>query len=63
MKTIICIVLCLCLSGGLQAGTRKSNLKVLYVGVRRMSIMSVTVPIRRCWHKAVRNVWLPLTRC
>lgn len=32
MKTIICIVLCLCLSGGLQAGIRKSNLKVLYVG-------------------------------
>lgn len=32
MKTIICIVLCWCLSGGLQAGIRKSNLKVLYVG-------------------------------
>ena len=32
MKTIICIVLCLCLSGGLQAGIRKSNLNVLYVG-------------------------------
>ena len=25
-------MLCLCLSGGLQAGIRKSNLKVLYVG-------------------------------
>ena len=25
-------MLCLCLSGGLQTGIRKSNLKVLYVG-------------------------------